>query len=1020
MLKLFKNYLTKSVAMLLLIPAFQAFTALDANAQGGGISGVVKDALGPVIGASVVVNDSTTGTTTDLDGAFSLPTVKDGDVISVSFIGYKTQEITYTGQSYLEVTLEEDTALLDAVVVTALGIKREEKALSYNVQQVDGESLTKIKDANFINSMAGKVAGVTINTSAAGAGGAARVVMRGTKSLEKDDNALYVIDGVPMFNVNSGNTEGGRYATNPGTNSVADINPEDIESMTILTGPSAAALYGSDAANGVVLITTKKGAEGAVKITYNNSTMFSNPLMMPRFQNTYGNAEGSTTSWGKKLDTPTDYNPSKFFNTGVTEINSVTFTTGTEHNQLYASVSTTNATGILPNNAYNRYNFTIRNTTKFAKDKLTADIGAQYIIQNNKNMVGGGEYFNPFTSLYLFPRGENFEEVRMFERYNEERNIMEQYWSQKFSTNYEMQNPYWIMYRMQNELNKRRYMFNVSLKWDVTDWLNIIGRVRLDNSDQDLFNKRYASTMTTLTEGSSKGFYGHDKQSDRNLYADAIASINKNFVDNRLSLNANIGASINNMVEDSMFQSGGLSTIPNFFHVGNIAVAGMKRNEAKWHDQTQSIFASVELGWDHWLYLTVTGRNDWASQLAFTSKGSYFYPSAGLSIVFNELFDMPEEISMLKLRASWAEVASAPSRYLTRMQYEYNPTTGTYEYPANHYNTDLRPENTRSWELGLNSKFFKGHLYLDATFYRSNTFNQTFYVQASASSGYKNNIVQTGNIQNQGVEAAIGYSNQWGKFGFSTGFTYTFNENKIIQLANGALNPDTGEVIEMDYYSKGSYGIGGPEIRLAEGGTMGDLYIYQRLKQSPNGYVWSVDGKPEIETIDYHYIGSILPKHNFGWTGSLSYAGFSLGWTVTARLGGLVISNTQAVMDRLGVSETTAVARDKGGIELGTVTLDPEQYYTTISNAPGTYYMYDGTNVRLADLSVSYDLPRKWFKNKVGLQVSLTGKNLCMIYCKAPFDPDATVAATNTFYQGVDYFNQPSLRSLGFGVKLSF
>ena len=520
-----------------------------------------------------------------------------------------SQAITLANTQPLKIVMGEDTQTLDEVVVTALGIKREQKALSYNVQQVKGDELTTVRDANFINALSGKVAGVTINASSAGAGAAARVVMRGTKSLEKDDNALYVIDGIPMFNVNSGDNAGGTMNKQPGTNSVADINPEDIESMTILTGPSAAALYGSDASNGVVLITTKKGVAGKVKVTYSNSTSFSSPLMMPKFQNIYGNREGESMSWGGLLETPTNFDPSDFFNTGVNEMNGFTMTTGTEQNQTYASISTTNSTGILPNNAYNRYNFSIRNTSKFCDNKLSLDLGAQYIIQNNKNMVGSGQYFNPLVSLYLFPRGENFQEVQMYERYSEARNIMTQYWPEAiFGTALDMQNPYWIMNRMQNRLSKRRYMFNASLKWDITDWVNVTGRVRVDNSDQDSFEEYYASTRGTFTEGSSKGYYGHTKQNDRSVYADVLASINKNFWDDKISLNANIGASINDMQEDAMYVKGGLAQITNKFHIGNINMNTSKRNESKWHDQVQSIFASAEVGWNHQLYLTLTAN----------------------------------------------------------------------------------------------------------------------------------------------------------------------------------------------------------------------------------------------------------------------------------------------------------------------------------------------------------------------------------------------------------------------------
>lgn len=987
-------------------------------------SGNVIDSKGePLIGVSILVKGTSNGTITDMDGNFKIQAAK-GDVLEVSYIGYASQAITLANAQPLKITMGEDTQALDEVVVTALGIKREQKALSYNVQQVKGEELTNIKDANFINALTGKVAGVTINASSAGAGAAARVVMRGTKSLEKNDNALYVIDGIPMFNVNSGDNAGGTMNKQPGTNSVADINPEDIESMTILTGPSAAALYGSDASNGVILITTKKGTAGKMQLSYNNSTSFSAPMMMPKFQNIYGNREGELGSWGGLLDTPSSFDPSDFFNTGMTEMNGFTLTTGTEQNQTYASISTTNSTGILPNNAYNRYNFSIRNTAKFCDNKLSLDLGAQYIIQNNKNMVGSGQYFNPLVSLYLFPRGENFQEVQMYERYSEARNLMVQYWPESiFGTDLDMQNPYWIMNRMQNELSKRRYMFNASLKWDIADWVNVAGRVRVDNSDSDSYEKYYASTRGTFTESSSKGFYGHTKQNDRSVYADVMASINKNFLNDKLSLNATVGASINDMQEDVMYFKGGLEQIPNFFHFGNINVNTSKRNEFKWHDQVQSVFASAELGWNHQLYLTMTGRNDWASQLAFTSKDSYFYPSFGLSWLISESIKLPAAISYLKVRGSWAEVASSPSRYLTQMQYTYSEQTNTYEYPSSHYNTDLKPENTKSWELGINAKFLNNRINWDMTFYRSNTFNQTFYVDASASSGYKNNIVQTGNIQNQGIELALGYSDTFNKVKVSTNFTYTLNQNKIVSLANGATNPETGEAIEMEYYSKGTLGTsGGPTLRLYENGSMGDIYINQRLRQSPNGYIWKdpSNGSLAIENTEYRKIGSILPKFHLGWNGNVAWKGWNLGFAFTGRFGGLVVSDTQAFIDKYGVSESSAAARQAGGVWVGDSKVDAEEYYSKVTTAVGTYYTYSATNIRLSELSLSYQLPKEWFKNYVNMTLGLTGKNLWMIYCKAPYDPESTSSITSNFYQGVDYFQQPSLRSFGFNVKLTF
>lgn len=389
------------------------------------VTGVINDASGPVIGASIATKNGQ-GTITSIDGDFRLSNVYIGDVLTVSYVGFQTQNIVFNGQSKLNITLSESATELDQVVVTALGIKRSEKALSYNVQQLGSDDITTVKDPNFMNSLNGKVAGVTINSSASGAGSAARVVMRGVKSITKSNNALYVIDGIPMFNVVNESSDTGITADQPGSDAVADINPEDIESINMLTGPAAAALYGNAAASGVVLINTKKGTKDKTNVSVSSSTIFSNATMLPKMQSKYGNKDGQFASWGDVVNS--NYDPSNFFRTGVNTINSVSLSTGTSKNQTYVSVSATNSTGILPNNKYERYNVSGRNTASFLNDKLTLDFGANLIFQNDRNMTAQGRYFNPLTSLYLFPRAENFDAVRMYERYNEGLGIYEQYW----------------------------------------------------------------------------------------------------------------------------------------------------------------------------------------------------------------------------------------------------------------------------------------------------------------------------------------------------------------------------------------------------------------------------------------------------------------------------------------------------------------------------------------------------------------------------------------------------------------
>ena len=582
------------------------------------VTGVINDASGPVIGASIATKNGQ-GTITSIDGDFRLSNVYIGDVLTVSYVGFQTQNIVFNGQSKLNITLSESATELDQVVVTALGIKRSEKALSYNVQQLSSDDITTVKDPNFMNSLNGKVAGVTINSSASGAGSAARVVMRGVKSITKSNNALYVIDGIPMFNVVNESSDTGITADQPGSDAVADINPEDIESINMLTGPAAAALYGNAAASGVVLINTKKGTKDKTNVSVSSSTIFSNATMLPKMQSKYGNKDGQFASWGDVVNS--NYDPSNFFRTGVNTINSVSLSTGTSKNQTYVSVSATNSTGILPNNKYERYNVSGRNTASFLNDKLTLDFGANLIFQNDRNMTAQGRYFNPLTSLYLFPRAENFDAVRMYERYNEGLGIYEQYWPYE-TQSMELQNPYWTMNRIIRENKKKRFMTNASLKWNIIEGIDITGRLKYDKTDMRSTDKRYASTIEQFA--SAYGGYYDIRKEYSSFYGDIMLNIAKTFKDNTWSVNANIGASINDQREEQIGHGGNLEGIYNFFAVHNIDTsAKYRRIQSGYIQQSQGVFINAEVGYKSMLYLTATGRNDWESQLAFSEAAYY-------------------------------------------------------------------------------------------------------------------------------------------------------------------------------------------------------------------------------------------------------------------------------------------------------------------------------------------------------------------------------------------------------------
>ena len=994
------------------------------------VRGKVLDQQGlPIVGASVIVQGTTVGVSTDAQGRFELevPAPAASQVLEISYLGCETAHVAVGTRTRFDITLREAASEIEQVVVTALGIKRQEKALSYNVQQVAPSDITMVKDANFMNSLTGKVAGVTINASSSGVGGASKVVMRGTKSILQSSNALYVIDGIPMNNVGGGG--GTEFDSRGATEAIADLNPEDIESISVLTGASAAALYGSSAANGAIMITTKKGQAGQFKVTYSSQTEFLAPFVMPEFQNrygtgSYGSVSGSPVySWGPKLSDAarTGYTPDDFFETGHVYTNAVTLSGGTDRNQTYFSAAAVNSDGIIPNNFYDRYNFTFRNSTQFLQDRLHLDVSASYIVQKDRNMINQGVYSNPIVSAYLFPRGDDFEAVKVFERWDEARRISVQYWPQGEGGDLRMQNPYWIAYRNPRDTDKKRYMASAALSYDILPWLNVSGRARIDNTNSVYTQKLYASSNTTITEGSSQGHYTEITNADEQIYADVMANVNKTFGDD-WSLVANVGASINDVRSRELSYRGPIrdSGVPNLFTVFDLDREKSRAQKWGWQEQTQSLFGSVEVGWKQMLYLTLTGRNDWASQLAGSPQKSFFYPSVGLSWIPTATFDMPEAFSYLKLRASFSSVGIPFPRFLTTPTYAYDETTQQWLPTTFREIGQLYPERTKTWEVGLDTRLWND-LRLSASWYLADTSNQTFQPTVSTSSGYSSMYVQTGCVRNTGVEASLGYGHTWRDFSWDTNVTFTWNRNEILDLMDGLCDPMTGEPLKDRLEIKG---LGKAKYILKKGGTMGDLYTTSNLKYDENGYI-QVDRNGNFVTTDVGeeiYLGSVLPDYNVAWRNDFAWKGAHLGILFTGRIGGICYSATQANMDLFGVSETSAAARDAGGVLInGREMVDPQRWYAAIASQSGLphYYTYSATNFRLQELSVGYTLPRRWFRDVCSIDLSFVGRNLWMIYCKAPFDPEA-IASTGNNYQGIDYFMVPSLRSLGFSLRVTF
>ena len=699
--------------------------------------------------------------------------------------------------------------------------------------------------------------------------------------------------------------------------------------------------------------------------------------------------------------------------------------TGTDKNQTFFSAAAVNSAGMVPNNRYNRYNFTFRNTTSFLNDKMKLDVSASYILQNDRNMTNQGQYSNPLVSAYLFPRGDDFSIVKNFERWDEARKISVQFWPQG-EGDLRMQNPYWIAYRNLRLNNKKRYMASAGLSYQILDWLNVAGRVRIDNTHSEYEGKLYASSSNTLTDGSSQGHYTVNNGQYSQTYADVLVNINKRIQD--FTIVANIGASYSGVTSKELGYAGPIreTGIPNLFNVYDLDNAKKRATQVGWREATESIFASAEVGWKSMLYLTVTGRNDWASQLTHSPQASFFYPSVGLSAVITEMLKLPDWVDYLKVRGSFSSVGNPYPRFLTYPTYSYDANKQDWKSQTNYPIGKLYPERTDSWEVGLDATLFKDFK-LSGSFYYANTYNQTFDPRLPVSSGYDKLYVQTGYVRNYGFEAMLSYGHRWGDFGWDSSFTFSANKNEIVELVKDYVHPETGKTYNVDKLelkTDEGRGFGKAKFILKEGGTLGDLYTHADLKRDINGNIL-IDDSGNVTAIDNAgdiKLGSVLPKANLAWNNSFSYKGINAGFLLTARLGGIVYSATQAYLDLYGVSETSAAARDAGGVWInGRSHVNPQSFYEVVASQSGlpTYYTYSATNLRLQEAHIGYTVPRRWLGNVCDINVSLVGRNLWMIYCKAPFDPEA-VATTNNYYQGIDYFMMPSTRNIGFNIKINF
>lgn len=988
------------------------------------ISGQVNDSAGlPIPGVSVFISGTSIGTVTDMDGKFTLdvPAEYANSQLQFNSLGYEIIELPVSGRTVFNVALNESMAELDQSVVTALGIKKSERSVTYNVQSLS-DDVFKTREANLVNSLQGRLAGVQINTSAAGVGGETKVVMRGAKSIASDNNALYVLDGIPLPSL-SMTTPGDSYSVYNGSaisgDGISNFNADDIANMSALVGPSAAALYGYKAANGVMMLSTRT-AEKGVSVSYSTNTTFSDPLMLPQLQDTYGAKEGNYASWGNKLASPRSWSVTDFFQTGYNTQHSLGLSIGGEKSSTYVSAGFADARGIIPNNDYRRYNATVNHTVDFLNDKLHFSVLGMYMNIKEQNMLAGGQYYNPLVPLYLMSPGDDINKYSVYERYDASRNFPVQYWPWG-TLNLQAQNPFWIVNRNMFNNDKKRFLFGASLKWDITDWLDIQGRARTDFNSSLLEQKNYASTSGLFA--ASKGRFIYNSNATNQTYADVLANVHKTFGDNLVQLTASLGASIEDYRYRAELIGGDLLGVPNLFTFANM---DKNRGFAKttYNDQTQAIFATAQVGYKNMVYLDGTFRADWNSALVNTNEMPTCYGSVGLSAILTDIFNVHSDwFSYAKLRGSYAEVGNPVMRFITvptRSVTDGQPAKNTYGI-----SDDFKAERTRSYEFGADVRLWQGLLNLSATYYHSMTYNQVFTPELPSSFKYDTYYVNSGRVDNKGVELSLGLNLDLGPVNWTSDIIYSRNRNKIVEMLDATID---GQRFQSDQLSVG--GTSGVQMWLTKGHSIGDLYV-RGLKTDEHGYIWvsptsstvvpaPVDGG--IESLIY--AGNINPAWNGSWRNEFSWNGLSLSFMFTARVGGVGVSLTEATLDSFGMSQRTADARDRGGAIVNGQLLPAQSYYETIGGngmeALGAYYTYSMTNIRLGELTLGYDIPvEKWQNVIKKLNVSFVGRNLAMIYCKAPFDPEVVSGAGN-YATGIDYFMMPSTRNLGFSVKVTF
>lgn len=1000
------------------------------------VRGTVTSSDGePIIGANVIELGSNNGTATDLDGNYQLK-VGPNAILEFTYTGYVSQKFTVGVQTMINVTLEEGVSLSE-MVVTALGISREKKSLTYAAQTIQGGQLTQVRDANFVNTLQGKVAGLVVTNASSGVGGATRVNLRGNRSIQSSNNALFVVDGVPVDNSTPGQV-GNDFGGYNGSDGVANINPDDIESINVLKGAAASVLYGSRAANGVILITTKKGSAGAISVDVNSGAQFDAPLTLPNLQNEYGQGNGgvfgarSSASWGPKMNNqavidwtgkaqgmvPQPNNVSDFFQIGTSFNNSVGIKGGSEKVQSYFSFTNNQVSGIVPGNTLDRNTINLRISANLSK-KFSTDAKVTYVNQMLNNKLRSGEESSEVMNLYKTPRSIRNEDMQ---NYQSEAGVPT-YWT---SSSVYM-NPYWTINRTSADEERTRTTSLVSATYRINDDMKILTRVSLDQYTDRGENTFYDNTLLfAWLGGTFQKYFRQVKERNSELLLIGNKKLNS-----KVKLSYTFGiADVARQSDFTQTSANGL-LVPNKFDLGfarNLAVGtGFVERDL------QSVFGSVQVSLNDYLYFDVTARNDWSSTLP--APHSYFYPSLGLTTVLSDIIELPNFINFAKLRGSYTRVGNDAAPYLLTQTYSFSQggTGGFINRDGTQAIGDLKPELTTSLEFGFDGRFFDNRLGLDVTFYKTNSVNQVLSLPLAPASGFSNQYINAGNIENAGVELTLtGSPIKKNDFTWDVTLNYARNINAIV-----SLHPDIKQTLLSSGYGRTA------GVLVKEGGAYGDLYT-EGWARTPSGqFIMDGAGKPVVSS-SQEYLGNFNPKFTLGLNNAFSIGKISLNVLVDARIGGVMTSGSDASLAFDGSSAYTTAYREGGwvipGVTLSnneyipnTTPVNSETFWTTVSNGRyswGQVFTYDATNVRIREAAVGYDfnINSQYVKRA---KLSIVARNLFFLAKgnaivdipgiptrKMWFDPDVNLGAGN--YQGVEYGTLPSARSIGLNLSVSF